>query len=364
MALMMECLSILCDVSGPVSIFGDFNVPDIDWENICVPSRPSSYHVYAFARDSSMEQLVRSPTRGNNVLDLVFTSSSLFLPQCAIATPFSTSDHNSIEFSILGKEVMAPDEYFYDFKNSNFHAIALELLTIDWIVFFGDRTDPDDLWDLFDQLLQDFIQRHTPRRVHRGSRKSALPQSIQKLGREKARLWRLRRRPGGIDSYNECSSRYKARVEAHWRKSEQDTLESGNLNSLFAHVRRQCHSKTGVAPLIDGSDMAISDDRKAELLRRQYDSVFARDDGFLPPIAPVVPDDTFLSHILITPDIVYETICKRPSKSCHSPDGVPGRFIRQLARELSFPLCFIFQQSLFTGILPHVWLTADIIPIF
>ncbi len=364
MKLTTTCLAELCGVPGPVSIFGDFNVPDIDWVCPHVPTKPISYHVYAFARDSSMEQLVRSPTRGRNILDLVFTSSSLCLPFCAVAPPFSTSDHNSIEFSILGKEAKPPVEFFWDFKNCNYQAIALELIGVDWLTFFGDLTDPCELWALLDSLLQDLIQRHTPRRARRGVQKSDLPLSLIKLARTKARLWRLRSRPGGMDRYNECSSTYKARVEAHWRKTEQDTLETGNLNSLFSYVRRKCRSRTGVAPLVDGSDTVVSDPIKAELLRQQYDSVFVRDDGMLPPIPAVVPNDTYLSHILITPDIVYETICKRPSKCCHSPDGIPGCFIRQLARELSLPLCFIFQQSLYMGLLPTVWLTADVIPIF
>ena len=53
-------------------IFGDFNYPSIDWENLDADN--SSRYFLNLVTDSFLTQHVASPTRGSNILDLVFTT--------------------------------------------------------------------------------------------------------------------------------------------------------------------------------------------------------------------------------------------------------------------------------------------------
>ena len=65
---------------------GDFNIPDIDWNNYIVSNKSYPYRVsQAFvdiAQEIDLEQMVDSPTRQDNTLDLVITSHPRFKISC------------------------------------------------------------------------------------------------------------------------------------------------------------------------------------------------------------------------------------------------------------------------------------------
>lgn len=60
-------------------IGGDFNLPDIDWSNNTVSSKFYPHRVNQtflnLHQDLGLEQVVDFPTRKDNTLDLIFTSS-------------------------------------------------------------------------------------------------------------------------------------------------------------------------------------------------------------------------------------------------------------------------------------------------
>jgi len=44
-----QCLESYLNTKGPTSVLGDFNCPDMDWENWSVPSNAISLQLYNFA---------------------------------------------------------------------------------------------------------------------------------------------------------------------------------------------------------------------------------------------------------------------------------------------------------------------------
>ena len=72
---------------------GDFNFPDINWENFS-STCPVSREFVSFCLKSGLHQLVNFSTRGNNILDLVLCSNLRFMHELYADIPFSTSDHN------------------------------------------------------------------------------------------------------------------------------------------------------------------------------------------------------------------------------------------------------------------------------
>ena len=61
---------------------GDFNLPDIDWDNYTIKGTQTSRDINdSFLRmsaDLNLQQVVNIPTRGDNILDLLFTSMLWF----------------------------------------------------------------------------------------------------------------------------------------------------------------------------------------------------------------------------------------------------------------------------------------------
>ncbi|KAG0418178.1 hypothetical protein EQH57_0786 [Dictyocoela roeselum] len=79
-------------------VLGDFNIPDIDWEtNECTAT---GQRLIYFADDKFMTQMVEPPTRGSNIIDILFSSSDSHVTNVKVGKPLRTSDHNCIHFFI------------------------------------------------------------------------------------------------------------------------------------------------------------------------------------------------------------------------------------------------------------------------
>ena len=79
-------------------LLGDFNLPEIDWENL-IPSpecgHPTFYRDCLEVLDNCLlEQMVTSPTRGQNILDLFLTTNPTLVDNVSI-TP-GLSDHDIV----------------------------------------------------------------------------------------------------------------------------------------------------------------------------------------------------------------------------------------------------------------------------
>ena len=98
-----EMLSIISDLCKPVSQFillGDFNFPDIDWRHY-LASQEKYYHMCVdFINDLGLHQFVCDPIRNTNILDIVLSNNHALISDISIQCPFSTSDHNMVQFSI------------------------------------------------------------------------------------------------------------------------------------------------------------------------------------------------------------------------------------------------------------------------
>ena len=80
---------LTCDAT--IIVCGDFNIPS----NIKL-SRFSE-----IMTKNGFTQHVDSPTRKNNILDLVFVNDDFAVSSLNVGPPFSTSDHSSISFNIV-----------------------------------------------------------------------------------------------------------------------------------------------------------------------------------------------------------------------------------------------------------------------
>ena len=79
----------------------DFNFPDICWK-YNTAQRKQSKRFLECVEDSFLTQLVREPTRGGALLDLLFTNSEGLVGDVKAGDCLGQSDHEIVEFSILG----------------------------------------------------------------------------------------------------------------------------------------------------------------------------------------------------------------------------------------------------------------------
>ena len=86
-------------------IMGDFNYPDIDWENWSSNDITSQKFIQT-VQDAYLFQHITKPTRhregqSSNCLDLIFTNEEEMIQHIEITDPLGISDHCTLLFDLL-----------------------------------------------------------------------------------------------------------------------------------------------------------------------------------------------------------------------------------------------------------------------
>ena len=73
-------------------ITGDFNCPKVNWKNMTGDAEGT--RLLDFASEEILTQWVEEPTRGNNILDLVFSSEDNLISNLEVGEKLGKSDHS------------------------------------------------------------------------------------------------------------------------------------------------------------------------------------------------------------------------------------------------------------------------------
>ena len=70
-----------------------------------------------------------------------------------------------------------------------------------------------------------------------------------------------------------------------------------------------------------------------------------------------------LDPIIVTPEEVRDTLKSLPTGKAAGPDVINNRLLKELAQLLALPLSDLFNFSLSSGSVPHIWKQANVTPI-
>ena len=140
-------------------------------------------------------------------------------------------------------------------------------------------------------------------------------------------------------------------------------LKSGDTKPFWKYVRTQKQEHFGITALRSNGSLYTDSSSKSKILNKQFKSVFT------PPSldeTPKLPGQPFpsIKDLRITEHGVYKLIDGINTSKSSGPDGIPGKLLQSLAKELVPVLRFIFEQSLLTGDLPIDWTRANVAPVF
>lgn len=153
----INCLSHLAKVDASVAIIGDFNFPTIDWSNLqfAVDNDTCSSLFSLFVVRHCFSQLVSEPTRlhpgcKNSVLDVIL-SNDTFVCDVTVSSPFSTSDHCSICFSLVcpACSCFPPDHEIRNFSEADWENIYNFLSECDWLSSFDNCDTAEQCLSVF-----------------------------------------------------------------------------------------------------------------------------------------------------------------------------------------------------------------------
>lgn len=104
-------------------IAGDFNCPDIDWQNLSVhqdaQNKDVQHALLDLSIDFNLTQVLDKPTRGNNILDLIFTKNPPLIKSTSNAP--GISDHDIVVADSITKTYYAKHKHrkCYMFSKAN-----------------------------------------------------------------------------------------------------------------------------------------------------------------------------------------------------------------------------------------------------
>ena len=166
---LVQCLETIAKVHWPCYIAGDFNAPDIDWDNLCCLRDSGDKCLMDFAVTNGFSQVVTKPTRLNNKLDIVLVNEPLTVHSVDVEPPFGNSDHCRVDFTILletksQQEPYAPYGVYkrYLWKDADFQGMAQYLSDFDWQYFFSMHLTVESVWSAFCQVLYEAVELYVP----------------------------------------------------------------------------------------------------------------------------------------------------------------------------------------------------------
>ncbi len=143
----------------------------------------------------------------------------------------------------------------------------------------------------------------------------------------------------------------------------EEGLSQNNTKPFWRFVKSKKQDNVGISPLLEKDKLESDSKSKAEILLRQFSSVFTRiKKGILPEVRKYVDDP--LTHITITETGVAKLLRNIKINKASGPDNIPNMVLKECATELSPAVACLFQLSIDSGTLPPDWTSANVAPIF
>ena len=400
-----KSLEMVTKLKGKIWIAGDFNFPKLSWDPEGTPSmKPGCSHpkVYEYflsiINDFSLQQMVSLPTRLNNTLDLFLTSNPTLVKH--VSTMGGIADHDIVKVHSEVKPRL----------NIQKPRIVPLYKKADWLKFqqFIDEKSPslfqgyntrsvEDLWSEFKALLQEGMNLFIP--TKRISSRPSLPwitQSIKRQIRKRNKLFqKVKTNPTqkvkqhyknfknlvrkniklAHDSYIEYI--LDSQTGQHDDADSQLTGQNFSSKKLFSLLKHAKQDSQGIAPLLEEGYLHTDDKTKANILNRQFQSVFT-------PMSPLklgqlckMKVQSLLSfpkgYQIKYPLMPQVTIgvkgvekllsSLKVDKAC-GPDNIKPILLKNLSVQISPLVTKLFQRSLDTGTIPADWSKANVTPLF
>ena len=138
--------------SLPLVLVGDFNFTDICW-NYNTADREHSRRFLECVGDNFLTQLVREPTRGSNILDLLFVNREGLVGDVKVGGHLRQSDHEMLDFSILVEPQRGVSRTAtLDFRRADFNLYRTMVERVPWEVVL-ESVGAQEGWEYFKETV-------------------------------------------------------------------------------------------------------------------------------------------------------------------------------------------------------------------
>ena len=240
----------------------------------------------------------------------------------------------------------------------------------------AETEDTEHLWTTFKKKTHSLMDKFIPSKMLRGnkSQKPWVTKQVKVLRRKQKVLFKRQHKTGAakdIRQFRETKARLqKAERQSYWKYIE-NIVEVGNPDQeyqpkqkrLFNFIKSLRRDNSGIAPLKEKGRLHVDPKDKTDILNRQYESTWTKEDTEDIPTQDGTPFPS-MEDITVTDQGVVKLLLKLNPSKAWGPDLLPARILKELAHDIAPYLTTIFQKSLDTGRVPKDWRSANVTAIF
>ena len=358
-------------------IGGDINLPDIDWLTSAVTGWQHTIDMnnkfIETTQDCGLEQQVKSPTRGDKILDLFLTNRPTLTTRCTCIPGIGDHDIVYVDALLRPKRPKPPRRKIYIWKRADLDQMRTKATSIHGeITRAGAWNNVEEIWKIIKETLLKIMDAHVPSKM--SSTRYNQPwvnTEVKRTSRKKKKLYIKARRTGCPLDWDRYQ-RYKKEAKKTHRTAYKEFMhslmdpETENATKKFwSYVNsRKCDS-SGVAPLkSENGQLQSESEQKANILNEQFSSVFCKDEDTQNIRDKGHSNFPGMPAVQITPQGVVKLLTGLKPHKATGPDQIPTMLLKSLAAELTPTLTSFFQTSLDQGTLPQDWKSANVVPIF
>lgn len=349
-------------------IIGDFNFPNINWENYTCDTKSRSF--LECISNNNLSQLVTFPTHNKgNTLDLILTNKPENFMTIENMGNLQNSDHSIILSDILATPPSLPvtEQLVPDWRNLNEARFQEYLLNIDWETALNSSS-ADENWKRFNLILKEGCKKYLPTKVRR--KKSKPPwfeKDVLRLIRIKQRRFKVHTRlqtKASWDEYKKSEKESRKAVKRAKKRYEKKLAKQGHVKHFYSYINSKTANRRSIGPLLIDGKLVQEDQEIAEELNQYFTSIFSAAPASQVSVDVPPKCANCLSNVEFSADVVKAKLDDLKTHSAPGPDEISPRLLKTFSSSLSYPLAKIFKQSLITGNVPEDWKKANVTPIF
>ena len=266
-----------------IILTGDFNMPDINWENNTIKANPQygkfiNQTLLDMGNDNMLSQLQHLPTRGDNILDLVYTT----LPDQvqSIETVPGISDHDAVTVHLdtTVKYGRKKPRTAYVYKKGDVNGLRNEMESFkdQFLQSQPMERSVEANWTMFKEKTFETMDKFIPQKKLSSYQDVPwMSTSTKRLIRKKKRVWKKAKKHNDEQTWQEFRD-IRKKVKQQMKKGYEDYV-GGILENTMTESHKKfsqfinSQKDSGCIPTLKTeSGPATTSKDKAEALNSQY----------------------------------------------------------------------------------------------